>query len=340
MKAGRRLLPADAAPLPGARSRESDLQDVEPLLAGLGRSDCLVLTPRADDVGLSCPARLGWEAQRGNRVVVLALFEDPARRPPVADALRGIGIEYLAAGLAPPSRRDPLEAYGGSLGPGSGAAYDEAVDRVAHLLADVDPRVRARHVYAPLGVGGHADHRAIHDAAIRTLGAEAGRNVFFYEERPEAFVPGAVRVRLGLLGARLPPGAVGAADRAGLTRYLLNVHLGPSLRGDVAGISDRLRSTGSFAREWRVSRAWNPQRAFGPRLQPMRHPVGTELLGGLEAVVGAALPAGDRRNAQRFRQLAARYARRLGGEEPSERLWLLLPSERVDGLPLAPAVGE
>src|SRR5258708_35086179 len=97
--------------------------------------------------------------------------------------------------------------------------------RAVKLLADIGPRIRPRHLYAPLGVGGHVDHRLTYEAALRAFAGEPGRNLFFYEERPEAFVPGAARIRLGLLGARLPPGAAHAAHRAGLARYLTSLHV-------------------------------------------------------------------------------------------------------------------
>ena len=70
-----------------------------------------------------------------------------------------------------------------------------------------------------------------------------------YEERPEAFVRGAVRVRLGQLGARLPPAAAQAADRAHLAPFLWRFHLAPSLRGDLRGWPELLRSTGLAARQ-------------------------------------------------------------------------------------------
>src|SRR5258708_27875606 len=139
--------------------------------------------------------------------------------------------------------------------------------RAVKLLADIGPRIRPRHLYAPLGVGGHVDHGLTYEAALRAFAGEPGRNLFFYEERPEAFVPGAVRIRLGLLGARLPPGAAHAADRAGLARYLMSFHVAAALRGDLGGWSDRLRSTGPAAREWRLAPGLEPPPGVGPQRQ-------------------------------------------------------------------------
>jgi LmbE family N-acetylglucosaminyl deacetylase len=297
-------------------------------LDALGRYDCLFVSPHADDVALSSPARLHWEVNRGQRVLVLALFEAPDSPSAGADAIEALGADFAAAGLAPARSRLASDSFG-ALAFGRGADDQEWLVRAARLLADVEPRLRARQVYAPLGVGGHIDHRLAHEAALRAFTSGDGRNVYLYEERPEALVRGAVRVRLGLLGARLPPAAAEAPDRAGLTRYLLNVHVAPSLRGDLHGLSDRLRSSGGAAREWRLARLWNPQKAFGPRLQPVVHTADTPGLAAAHAATLALLPpdaSGRSRRVRRFEALSAAYARRLGATGHAERFWLVLPS--------------
>ena len=308
----------------------------------LERYDCLFLSPHADDIAFSCPARLSWEARRGQRALVLALFESPDELSKGAAAVRQLGADFLAVGL-------DGESTEASAAPRS-VAYDhrpddeERVVKAARLLADVEPRVRARQVYVPLGVGGHRDHRLTHAAALRAFASGEGRNVYLYEERPEAFVPGAVRVRLGLLGARLPPAAVEAPDRAGLTRYLWNVHVPPSLRGDVHGLYDRFRSSGGAAREWRLSRAWNPQKAFGPRLQPVVHAADDLSGAAAKEALQLLLPAdvrGRARGLRRFEAMRSAYARRLRAADHSERFWLLLPSQHgAQESALATAVGQ
>lgn len=315
------------------------------LLPPLDRYDCLFLSPHGDDVALSCPGRLLWERDRGSRCLVLALFESAEGSSEIREGLKRQGIDFLAAGLPPVRRRIAADAPFGDVAFGRRPEDEDWLAQATRLLADAGPRVRPRHVYAPLGVGGHVDHRLAHDAALRALAGEAGRNVFFYEERPEAFIRGAVRIRLGLLGARLPPGANDAADRAGITRYLLSFHVAPALRGDLRGWTDRLRSTGPAAREWRLARVWNPQRAFGPRLQPIVHPVEAEQRDAVRETVAAFLPAGSRgleRTRARFETLTASYGRRLGVPGYGERFWLLLPSteeSREAQLPLAVGQG-
>jgi len=308
------------------------------------RYDCLFISPHADDVALSCPGRLLWERDRGSRCLVLALFESPDTSSEVVAALRDRGLDYLAAGLPPVRRRFKEDTPFGQVAFGRQAEDDDWLAQATRLLSDIGPRIKARHIYAPLGVGGHIDHRLAHEAALRTFASEAGLNVFFYEERPEAFIPGAVRVRLGLLGARLPPGAAEAPDRAGLTRYLWSFHLAPSLRGDLRGWSDRLRSTGSAAREWRLARAWNPQRAFGPRVQPVVHAVEEGQTAAVKDALAAFVTAGPRgreRARLRFEKLTRIYARRLRATGYVERFWLLLPSDHgAHEVSLPLAVGQ
>jgi LmbE family N-acetylglucosaminyl deacetylase len=199
---------------------------------------------------------------------------------------------------------------------------------VLRILADVAPRVKARQVYVPLGVGGHIDHRLVHEAALQVLTDEPGRNLFLYEERPEAFAPGAVRVRLGLLGARLPPAATESAEGASLARYLLRVQSAPAWRGDLKGWGDRFSTFGAAAGEWRSSRVWNPQKAFGPRLQPVVHAAdgpAAEAARQLWSKLRSS-EAAPKRRAERWRAATQAYTRKLGGEELAERYWLVLPA--------------
>lgn len=316
----------------------ADLERLDPY-------DSLYISPHGDDVALSCPARILSETRRGLKALVVGLFAGPGAEgrdsSDVPGALARLGADYVTAGFPAASGRYASDASFRSLAYHRRPEDEDWLDRATRLLNDLGPRTRALHVYAPLGVGGHIDHRLSHEAALRVFAGKPGRNVFFYEECPEAFVPGAVRVRLGVLGARLPPGAVHAARRAGLARYLLRFHIAPSMRGEFQGWGDRLRSTGPAARQWREARGWNPQRAFGPRFQPIVHAAEEEALPALRDVAAAAFPAGPRRArlAHRFTRLAAAYAQRLGASPHGERYWLLLPYPDDASAP-ATAVGQ
>jgi len=281
----------------------------------LERYDSLFIAPHGDDVALSCPARVLGENERGRRVLVLALFEPVGSDTPAARAVRGLGADYASAGLPSPGGEDvALEA--------------------ARLLTETGPRTGAVHVFAPLGLGASVDHRFAYEAAVRAFATEAGRNLFLYEERPEAFVPGAVRGRLALLGARLPPGAAKAAERSGLLRHLWRVNEPERLRGHAFGVGARLRTLAGARRRFVLARPWNPLRAFGPRLQPVVHLADEDARVRAQEIVTSLLPRDGRgrpQAAQRFEARARTAAKTLGGVYHAERFWLFLPSG--DGLP-------
>jgi len=299
----------------------------------LERYDSLFIAPHGDDVALGCPARVQGEAERGRRVLVVAVFEPVGSDTPAARAVRQLGADYLAAGLPPARRRrSPL---GPSAPESERRPEDEGVAlEVARLLTEVGPRTQAVHVYAPLGLGPSVDHRLTYEAAVRAFATGPGHNLFLYEERPEAFVPGAVRTRLALLGARLPPAAARSPERAGLLRHLWRVNEPLRLRGEKEELGARVRAILEARRRFRQALPWNPQRAFGPRLQPVVHAADEEARERARAIVGVLLPKdgkGRPRAANRFNACAAAAAKKLGGVYHAERLWLFLPSG--DGLP-------
>jgi hypothetical protein len=173
-----------------------------------------------------------------------------------------------------------------------------------------------------------------YEAAVRAFATERGRNLFLYEERPEAFVPGAVRTRLALMGARLPPGAARSPRASGLLRHLWRATEPSRLRGEAEGIGSMLRTLTDARRRLRQARPWNPLRAFGPRLQPVVHMGDEGARAHAEQIALAVLPRdakGRPRAAQRFNARAAALSKALGGVYHAERFWLFLPSG--DGLP-------
>jgi hypothetical protein len=142
---------------------------------------------------------------------------------------------------------------------------------------------------------------------------------------------GQVRLRLGLLGARLPAGAVRAAERSSFLRYLSQQNRGAELRGERGGLVDRFQALRFGIARWRAARVWNPQRAYGPRLQPVVQ-VADAPAAAFAKQVGSAVVPSARGAARHFQVQAASYAQRLSGAEHVERYWLLLPlleAERV-----------
>jgi LmbE family N-acetylglucosaminyl deacetylase len=293
------------------------------------------VSPHADDVFLSCPARLLQEQTQGARILIVTLFGDVGRSQVASAAGRASflarpGVQQLDVGLPGAPARDPAYTTFRGLTQGRQAVDEDCLARAVELLADIAHRTRARAVYLPLGVGQHIDHRLAHEASRGAFPPRGeGRNVFLYEERPEAFGPGAVRVRLSQVGARLPPGAVEAVDRAGLARLLIRFHVAPTFRGDLKGWGDRLRSAGLAARQWRASRAWHPLRGFGPRLQPVVD-TATEVPAEVRELTGPSSSAVEK--------LGRAYSAAVGGAAYAERYWLLLPPREADGLESLPAV--
>jgi hypothetical protein len=299
----------------------------------VGRSHSLFVCPQADDVVLGCPARLLSEAQSGRRTLVLALFGAAGAETAASEALRELGADYAAGGL--PSARErgskpPSYAQGSTRSP-----RDEEVALAAtRLLTDAVPRIQPKHVYAPLGLGRSLDHQLAYEAALRAFASEAGRNLFLFEERPEAFVPGAVRTRLALLGVRLAPGAAKLAEGAGVVRHVWRSAESERLRGESTGIGARLSARMETWRRHRLAAPWNPLRALGPRLHPVVHRADEDARERAQAAAERLLPVdarGRRRAAQRWSARAAALAKELGGVPHAERLWLFLPSH--DGLP-------
>src|SRR5437763_1268823 len=103
-----------------------------------------------------------WERDRGQRVLVVVVFAGPAGD--ASDLLERIGIDELRLDTPPAPRRAPdyatLAAVLTGGDPGD-AAHGEA------LAVTVDEIVRttqARHIYLPLGIGGHVDHLIVHQA--------------------------------------------------------------------------------------------------------------------------------------------------------------------------------
>jgi LmbE family N-acetylglucosaminyl deacetylase len=298
--------------------------------------DSLYLSPHPDDVPRACAARLASELQRGDEVLVVTVFGSaPPPWPAVASSPGG--VRQVALEIPPAPQRNPYYSSFAALTEGQHPDDEAWMNQAAELLNDIRHRTKARQVYVPLGVGSHIDHRLCHDAALKVFSSGDGRNVFLYEERPEALVPGAVRVRLGELGARLPPAAAEAAHGTSLAPFLMRFHVAAQARGDLKGWPERLRSTGLAARQWRQGRGWHPQKGFGPRLQPVVQHAAPDLADAVKEMQSAIPGLTESRRAnERLSRLSAGYAAGLGSASHAERYWLLLPRREEDGLAAMP----
>jgi LmbE family N-acetylglucosaminyl deacetylase len=293
----------------------------------IGTFDSLYVSPHWDDVPLACAAHLLRDRGRRLKVLIVTLFgwgpDGLAEGPGASKARKLLDLEasHLSLGLPEARERSPRYSSFAGLAEGREPDDEECLRRAVGLLTDVAHRTRAREVFLPLALGGHVDHRLSHEAARAAFHGGQGRNVFFYEERPEAFLRGAVRLRLAQLGVRLPPAATHSAERAILPLFLKSARA-PAFRGDLGGRLSRLATIPVAVRQWRATWTWRPLRALGPRLQPVVYPTEQPILGDVNALL--PLPPSLQRDAQA-------YARRLGAGPHAERYWLLLPPRDADG---------
>jgi LmbE family N-acetylglucosaminyl deacetylase len=159
----------------------------------------LVLSPHLDDAVLSCGGAMLDRARLGDRVVVATVFSEgreyARRRDEDRRALEVLGAEVMHLGLFDaPERLGLAPSHRTLVEDAVVSASDEALVRDAVRVAV--GRTQPAEIWAPLGVGGHVDHRVVH-AAVRE---RAG--LVLYEDRPYAFLAGAVRARLVELGVR------------------------------------------------------------------------------------------------------------------------------------------
>ena len=276
-------------------------------VADVGAYDALYVAAYEGDAILSCAARLLGKIPR-LRILVVTVFE--------CDATRFERRSSFARLPDVDHREPPCEPWN----PPVPRPDDEAlVLKATALLEDVVRRAKPRHLYVPLGIGGHVDRLLVHEVALRTF--QAGRDLFFYEERPEAFVTGSVRIRLGEMGARLPPAAPRVEGEGSLVRFLLRLQTVPRFHGVVRGLSRRIRYMRLATRRWRDARLWRPQKALGPASSPSstRRPSQVE---SVRALVRATAARFGSRRAARVLRLASDRPRRLGGRGQ----WRLLAS--------------
>jgi LmbE family N-acetylglucosaminyl deacetylase len=129
-------------------------------------------------------------------VVALRRREDEAAMAILgAEALR---LERLDAVYRLPQRYDTEAALLGEPALEDRLGLDLALDLAAIL--DASPRAV---ILAPLAVGGHVDHRVVHDVALELW--RSGRELCFYEDFPYAARPLSVEERRAAIGVDLEP---------------------------------------------------------------------------------------------------------------------------------------
>ena len=299
-----------ALPAAGRADRAVAVSPLDP--ARLEHYDSLFIAPHGDDVALACPARVLAEAESGRKALVLALFEPVGSDANAARAVRDLGADYAAAGLASAAER----AAGGRCCVARGRrARSRATahgDRAARAPA---PRLRTAR---PRGL---ADHRLAYEASLRAFAGEAGPQPLPVRGTARGLRPGR-----GEDAARAARGAAAAgcrearrSARASL-RHLWRIgRAGASARRERSGIGARFSARaeslaaapagGALESAARARPAPAPGRPRGRRGRPRAR-------AGRGAPAAAEGPA----RAGRARRGASTPARSALGEEARRRL--------------------
>lgn len=140
-------------------------------------------------------------------MVVATVFTDGSgqerRREEDRRALEVLGASAIHLGLFDAPERLGLERSHRALVEEADVAEADVL-LVRDALRTAIGRTQPTEIWSPLGVGDHVDHRVVH-AALRDRA-----DLVLYEDRPYAFLPGAVRARLVDLGLHVDAAAGGA----------------------------------------------------------------------------------------------------------------------------------
>lgn len=169
------------------------------------------LAPHADDVVLSCAGHVRSDVAAGRAVTLVTVFlsgrDADARRAEDERAAAVLGCRYLCLGLFDAPDRPEVRGRLGIFAPFGPPHLGITSEVVARLLWHI---AAPAELYAPLAVGGHIDHRIVHEAA-RAVAYKLGLPVAYYEDQPYSLAPYALARRLAALEVQLPAGLPGTA---------------------------------------------------------------------------------------------------------------------------------
>jgi LmbE family N-acetylglucosaminyl deacetylase len=284
------------------------------------------LSPHADDVAFSCTGGVALDVAAGRQVTIITAFlsgksaQQRQAEDEAAAAILGCAYKCLDLPDAPerPEVRGALDVFM-PFGPRSLGITNEVMHR---LLGQVPPCAELR---VPLAVGGHIDHRIVHEAA-RALVYQLGKSVklAYYEDLPYSLLPYSLGRRLHGLEPhksfekrdpdceRAAPAVELAACRRALSSWPLAQRWLPGLRQLCTHLvaSRMLRADGIGQRP-----------GFTPRLQPLLRPLG-EAVGALrrKAIAAYATQWPDFAvSVEAFDRAISEYAQRIGN---AERIWI------------------
>lgn len=201
------------------------------------------------------------------------------------------------------------------------------VNEIVHRLR---PRLSSpATLFAPLAVGGHIDHRIVHEAA-RTLAYQLGPTLrlVYYEDLPYALADYSLARRLAALGHSGPPslarGSVGA-ETAAYRRWLLS---NPLVRDRLPGLRTLVAHRLAQVAVRADLQPLRDRPGFPPRLRPYLRPLTESSTQWQRAIAAYATqwPLFARSPAALAGSFE-RYARTVGDQQgqpgrPLQRLWI------------------
>ena len=251
----------------------------------------------------SCFSRLKSERDAGRKSLLVSLV-DPSGAPAIA-----------AHGLGEVRRFEDVEED-----------RDGASQPWRERFSVVIRRLGPRHVMVPLGLMGASQAVDYFKTLRAAQSVDPGRDLLFFEERPHCLVVEAVRLRLAGLGVRLPPASQLRSPRR-YGPFALRLLTGVGVPPIFGGLRERSRLSSSLKPLFRDAADWDPQRALGPKLQPVIEPwadADSAELFTLASELGLETRLGSKKA---FRRRMARHAASAGTRTPMERYWLSLPGE-------------
>jgi LmbE family N-acetylglucosaminyl deacetylase len=205
----------------------------DPVLAAARQSRCVFVEPHFDDVAFSCGGILAALAEAGAPLDLITVFtagpdaeaslsvlarevhaqwaaEEPPydlRRREARRIEERIDVRRKELGLQEVLYRDAALTAEDGLFQRGGEDEETVAHAVERRLAEAVGD-DARTLFAPLGVGGHRDHRVVH-AAVRALASRRPDwAVWYYEDFPYTLDVDALKERVRRLGPGLRPATV------------------------------------------------------------------------------------------------------------------------------------
>lgn len=177
---------------------------------------------------------------------------------------------------------------------------------------------------APLGLMGSPQAIDYFKTLRSALRVDPGRDLLFFEEKPHCLVAESVRLRLAGLGARLPPASHLRSPRR-YGSFALRLLTGIGVPPIFGSLRERARLSASLRPSFRDAADWDPQRALGPKLQPVIEGWADTDSADLFSVASELGFEGRLGSPKAFRRRMARHAAGAGRRAPMERYWLSLP---------------